>query len=434
MAFVLRDKQKIAEVAVFICVFLLTVLYFLASASTSFAYDKWSQYDAKGWKYISAKSKQSDEGHDSWNSYDSPHGNFSAGTNRCRTCHALHKANKNSFRLLFNSDRKTECDRCHDPVTGLSGKKPYRLFSTYQQSKGNMNYNGENSGKNPEKPVIIDSKQIVIRPQDQVTIINGKPVVKKSAHSNDLPQPAPVLQAKGEHTIGTNVIPDSNIDLPSTIQDTGLVCFSCHDPHFAPENTIQSIDRWKNRGLLKDPGENGGSADDGVITVSAYDLANKPIDAGSASVSEAEVKSAFCADCHNKNPSWDDGNAVHDNRPNKYTHPIGNVNGKVDVYGQQKSVVVGAKVAIGDKMSCLSCHAASTETDDNGNYTGESSFPHQSKGHKLLFDDYTTESETLANGGFGGYTGDPDRVLPNLDEGVCRQCHDNVGLNSGVGF
>ncbi|KKN20261.1 hypothetical protein LCGC14_0937330, partial [marine sediment metagenome] len=121
---------------------------------------------------------------------------------------------------------------------------------------------------------------------------------------------------------------------------------------------------------------------------------------------------------------------------NTYTHPIGNVDGKVDVYGKQKSVVIdpatGQKVAkVGQRMSCLSCHAASTETDDQGQYTGQSSFPHQSKGHKLLFDEYTTE---LAGATQSYYTGDPNRVLPGLDEGVCRQCHKNVGINSTTGF
>lgn len=438
MAFVLRDKQKIAALAVFICVFLLTVLYFLASASTSFAYDKWSQYDAKGWKYISAKSK-SDTALDSWNSYDAPHGNFSAGTNRCRTCHALHQANKNSFRLLFNSDRKTECDRCHDPLTGLSGKKPYRLISDLQQKKGKEIYDSEDSGKAPEQYVLANGKKVILRDQEFRLIDEArkkgdvvlKGNVRTAARRINLDPITPILQAKGEHTLGAKVIPDSNIPLPSTIQEDGLVCFSCHDPHFASENTIQTIPRWKDRGLLKDPGENGGNVEDGVISVNAYDTKNRPTGKASANPSDEEVKSAFCADCHNKNPSWDNGSKVHDNRPNTYTHPIGNVDGNVDVYGKQKSVIIGKTVIIGQQMSCLSCHAATTETDDNGNYTGESSFPHQSKGHKLLFDEYTTELEGATS---SYYTGDPNRSLPGLDEGVCRKCHKNVGTNSPTGF
>ena len=443
MAFELRDKRKMATHVAFICVFLLTVLYTLVSSSTALAYDKWSQYDAKGWKYISADSKGTDNALDSWNSYEAPHGNFSSGTNRCRTCHALHQANKNSFRLLFNSDRKTECDRCHDPVTGLSGKKPYRLFSNLQQKKGKQNYNGQNSGKTPEQYVLVNGKKIILRNQELRLLedarkkgeIDVKGKINSKTRRINLRPITPILEAKGEHTLGATVIPDSNITVPSTMQQDGLVCFSCHDPHFSAKNTIKSIPRWKKRGLLKDPGENGGSAEDGLISVGSYDANNRAIDQATTKPSPEEVKSAFCADCHNKNPSWDNGSKVHDNRPNKYTHPIGNVDGEVDVYGKNKSVIIGKTVTIGPRMSCLSCHAASTETDDKGRYTGESSFPHQSKGHKLLFDSYTTESDVLAAGDFGGYTGDPNRPLPGLDEGLCREkCHKNVGLNSPQGF
>lgn len=460
MAFGLRDKQRVAIFLTFCLAFVIAIMWLSAPANAfdkssqdlteqadfsngtpSSPYDKWSQYDARGWKYVS---KDTQNGLDSWNSYESPHGDFSANSNKCRVCHALHMAGNKSYRLLFNEDRKSECDRCHDPVTGLSGKKPYRLFSPYMLSKGKQKYDFEYSGKAPEKPRLIKGKRILVRPYD-FEIIGGSTKAKAAAL---LPQPTPITEAKGEHTIGAGAIPDSNITLPITIQENGLVCYSCHDPHFSAQNTIKSIPRWKKRGLLKDPGENGGSAEDGLISVQAYDSNNKPILSATASPTVAEVKSAFCGDCHNKNPSWDRGvSTIYDERPNSYGHPIGNVDGKVNVYGKQQTVANSFAVDQLQQKGCLGCHAATTETDDAGNYQGPSSFPHQSKGHKLLFDDFRTASSVLEAGGFGGYTGDPNRPLPGLDfgmftvdgfpesqPGVCRRCHTNVAMNAPEGF
>ncbi len=480
MALKLRDKQRTATLKVVLCLCLVAISNILIFTASTYAienspndsydltdqavfpdgkgpgYDQYSQYNARGWKYVSAETKN---GPDTWDSNESPHGDYSANSNKCRVCHGLHQANEDSFRILFNSSRKTECDRCHDPVTGLSGKKPYRLFSGYHNEKGDKDYNREDSGKAPEMITLVNGKRVILRDQDYRLIeqrigdleplkgINEKPISKNDRVINLLPSIKTILDAKGEHSIGARKIPDSNIDLPTVFEEDGLVCYACHDPHFSPLNTIQTIPRWKKRGLLKDPGENGGNAEDGVISVQPYDSYNKPIDKASTNPTVAEVKSAFCADCHNKNVSWDSGVTSNDNRPNEYAHPIGNVDGSVNVYGQRKRVANDWAVEQVSQKGCLGCHAASTETDENGKYTGISSFPHQSRGHKLLFDDYTTESTELSSGHFGGYTGDPHRPLPGLDigamtangegeryPGVCRRCHANVGEESPDGF
>lgn len=395
MAFRLRDKQKVA-LCWAICFSLFVFLYLVLSTPTF----------ATGWEYISKTHKPSA---DMWSSYESPHGNFSVASNKCRVCHALHKANPDSYRLLFDNSRLTACDRCHDPVTGLSGKKPYRLFSSYQIRKKHKNYNRADSGKNPEK----------------VRIIGGKPIVIRETQGSQslLPEPTPVTDAKGEHTPGVGFIPESNIPLPPSFSPDGLNCYSCHDPHFVPENTIQSIPRWRDRGLLRDPGENGGDAEDGLISVQPYSQQNKPIAEASANPSVDEIKTAFCSDCHNQNPSWSDAS---DYRPNVLSHPI-HVDMFVDVYGQMK------QVAETKADSCMSCHSATTETDDSGNYLGPSSFPHQSVGNKLLSDDYKHRSAVLESGQYGGYTGDPYRPLAYMDV-FCRSCHSKVGKNSSEGF
>ncbi len=376
MAFKLRDKQKVR----LFCSFCLSLFIFIYLLLTTSAF-------ATGWIYISKTHKPSQE---KWSSYESPHGGFNSSSNKCRVCHALHDANKDSYRLLFNNSRLTACDRCHDAVTGLSGKKPYSLGSIFTLKIKHKDYSS--TGKNP-------------KPRG-ITNIN---------------------EAKGEHTPGAKLIPESNIKPPENITKDGLTCYSCHDPHFAPRKTIQNIERWKNRGLLKDPGDNGSTVERGLISVKPYSSKSKPISKASAKPSLIEIQTTFCSDCHNKMPNWDRGN---NERPNKHSHPIGWVDGMVDYYGKKWEVAGPDKLA----RSCMSCHTATTITNSKGQYTGISRFPHQSIGHKLLSDSYTTESKSLALDKNGGYTGSPYRKLPGLDKGVCRKCHTKVGKDSIEGF
>ena len=80
-------------------------------------------------------------------------------------------------------------------------------------------------------------------------------------------------------------------------------------------------------------------------------------------------------------------------------------------------------------MSCDDCHE-SRHSEMNMDVMppveeyNPSKFPHQSAGHKLLSNEYRDPlvAQTLGDS-------DPNRVLPNLDEVVCRECH---GAASGV--
>ena len=168
------------------------------------------------------------------------------------------------------------------------------------------------------------------------------------------------------------------------------------------------MSRWNQRGLWRDPGTNGGDAEQGMISVALPGRAD-------SDTSESAVKSAFCADCHNQNANWSDPSDV---RLNPLAHPI-HVDRYMEVYGQVKEV---AAVSASD---CTSCHNSTYESAPGA----LSSFPHQSVGHKLLSDTYTTTSPVLEDttNTYGGYTGDPYRPIPSMDSGVCRSCHTNVG-------
>ena len=368
-----------------------------------------------------------------------PHLGLSSSSNACKTCHAVHVADNTgmglgddpettgsggaAFKLLRNETRQTECYFCHGPNGALttSIKKPYA-------------------------------------PMD-----GG-------------------VSAKGEHTLGATSIPDSNVDDSFLANTGGLTCGNCHSVHGSwtlngvTAAATQQIDNeeWEDDGsqsdpnpttlepryltskgintqiLRRDPAQNDGDAGLGVIDVKSVDGTNNPTDAATAAgdLTQAEVLAGFCGDCHNKNVNWSTGGtgAVGDktidnggtgdegSRPNSYAHPLGELDGLIDIYGKLGKVESDHHVEHHSEdadggFTCWDCHESRQEAP--------SKFPHQSEGHKLLSNEYTDTSTYLAGGGSGGYTGDPNRPLPNLDEKVCRECHgsgmNEVGMFPGIG-
>ncbi len=401
-----------------------------------------------------------------------PHLSLSTSSNKCRTCHAVHNADNTingtdasgnfdptkpkkmggdpnvdgtgqNFKLLRNESRITECNFCHGPNGALS---------------------------NPVK-----------KPYGPMLATDGS-----------------TIAAKGQHTLGAGKtsdggIPDSTITSGNSILTDGLSCGNCHSVHGGwTLNGITAAGILKDRLLRRDPGNNGNGADSqgaasGVINVADQGSGNKAVKGtvDGSQFTEGQYLAAFCGDCHNKNVSWDRGGAGsagdaindpqysgYDNtkpivsegeRPNKFAHPLGNVDGLIDIYGKlgkvEDSLTVNwikGKDAIGNNitgahvdnvLACDDCHKSrrhqsEAQADDpdpnvknNTDATflkqyGKSKFPHQSVGHKLMSDAYT-DASTVA--GFD-YTGDPNRPLPELDKKVCRTCHGDVGGTfKGVG-
>lgn len=305
----------------------------------------------------------------------SPHDGYSTTTNLCKTCHAVHLAGGASYRLLKNGTttetrspgegsatgmgnaRATECMYCHDADSGSSAKKPYILG-------------------------VIDSP-------------------------------------KGEHSLGATKVPDSNIN--GGINDQGnlanrdpfgegavLQCYQCHSVHGA--NTVggpgYSLTGWVipptwDRKILRlDPSGDG-------VDLAQNDTGTPSADYG---VSYDAVKSGWCSDCHNQNPNWMNAaqTGTDADYPNPRSHPI-NTDGQMEVYGDMGGGGIGIVVSGFLATGCQACHSATV-----GAGLGTSRFPHQSLGHKLLNDNYTTLSQGQPNGS-PWYTGDPQRALPQMD-------------------
>lgn len=334
----------------------------------------------------------------------SPHGSFSSTSNRCRVCHAVHMAGTASWRLLRDGtavsgedrgmDRASECNYCHG-MTGATRKRPWR----------------------PKTYVI-----------------------------------------KGEHTLGSNDIPDDNDTNGAASDFAGtatLSCGSCHTVHGAgslAETTANSGDpateteQWKTRILRADPNGDGSTLAEGY---------NGRSTASEMAANKYATLSNFCGDCHNKNPNWNTSEdpSIESPRANPESHVQGpTANGQLEVYGTTTTVANWGSLDLnGDggtlepqntQRGCRGCHAA----DNSGNVasnvwdvdtTGSASaWPHQTKGSKLLFDTFTEGvTETVANrtgGGVDGVLNDATRILPRMDQ-LCGKCHRNGGdINGGT--
>lgn len=283
----------------------------------------------------------------------SPHGFFSATSNKCRVCHAVHEANSDSWRLLKATDKVSECDVCHG-TTGLTLKRPY------------------------------GTKTYTIR---------------------------------GEHTLtsGAIDIPDSTV---TTSLANGLGCNNCHSVHGA--KTLATLNatttNWNTMILRYDP-----NSDTNILAKGSAGVV------GDGTSTPNEIKTGFCADCHNKNPNWNAADTTP--RANGTSHVQGPAaDGSLEV----NSVTTTVAYVTAD-TGCRSCHSAS----DVGNLwgigdtsTSLNAFPHQTGSDKLLAD-------SIQNGGVATAVNDANRVIPAMDE-VCGTCHTNSGdfgtATGGVGI
>lgn len=344
----------------------------------------------------------------------SPHGNFSTTSNKCKTCHAVHGALSDSFRLLKDVSRVEECNYCHMGPAGASSRRLYAL--------------------------------------------------------DDLG-----FSVRGEHTLGSTQVPDSDVNggskyglLPdrggpySASSEQVLYCYACHSVHGA--FTIQNDSQWASKILRQDPAANGGNADNGLldylrgsiltredgetVDMSAMDpndlddfLMKDALDSG------AQVKAAFCGDCHNKNYNFRMNiesagvdfrlaNGVNnvigqDYTLNRQTHPM-NDNQFLDVAGGAGTLGETRVSKSGFTVEwCGVCHTGEANygvggLDPWGTGYIVVGFPHQSKGNKLFEKGFGDDGiEVPVSSRDATQTNDAYESVDNMDW-VCMQCHENL--------
>ena len=307
-----------------------------------------------------------------WFQGNVPHLGLQTSTDQCKVCHAVHDGSSTGFRLLHDSSRATECNYCHGEQGAISDPQ-FKPYAAMLDGNGNE------------------------------------------------------ITPKGMHLIGYTDIPEASqaVKDANSIKTDGLSCGNCHSVHDAWTINSPLAGDLSSKLLKRDPANNGGDVLTGITNVESYDAQHPAALGTTGSINADEIQAAFCGDCHNKNPNWDRGG---NERPNSYGHPIGSVDGYVDVYGANKLVVTAdqGNPAVADAgalaKACSSCHKSKTDG-------APSKFPHQSVGHKLLGNAYTATSSYLDQ---NGYTGDPFRPIPNLDGGVCRTCHSEIGQPNSI--
>ena len=328
-----------------------------------------------------------------WLKSNSPHAGLQSSTNQCRTCHSVHNADNGQgggFKLLRNKTRITECNACHDAASGLSTKRPYQV--------------GE------------------------------------------------FKQVRGEHSLGSTIIPDSDTSLIfNGVNKFGLVCGNCHSVHGGntvqnnPANGQYADPAWAQKILRADPGGNGGDASKGTTHDSGDIAGGLVVTAANSNATNnyAASKTAFCADCHNRNSNWDPDSD--DSRPNTESHVQGsNVDGNIVVNGVSTQVAnfgtfsnqettdagrTGWRLEQNTMRGCISCHQATTGGAVFPYDGTSSSFPHQSTSSKLLQGNFTqaesgwvneTDSKGIRQSNRG--INQARRPLASLDK-VCLDCH-----------
>jgi hypothetical protein len=157
---------------------------------------------------------------------DSPHGGYSASTNKCKVCHAVHRA-EGAYYLLRADSEGDACDYCHIGGGAHSDKIVYDL-----NPAGTDTTNGHTIGASTLVP---DSS--VNQTATTVTITGVNANMNSISTTVQVrtydPQRIKMYRFSRHHSqngVGTDGL-NSNFKL---VGPTSLSCLSCHQQHAAP--------------------------------------------------------------------------------------------------------------------------------------------------------------------------------------------------------
>lgn len=337
---------------------------------------------AGGWNSIVATPTLHNPDAGIWSATASPHGGYTTTTNRCRTCHAVHMADPSGL---------------GNPADAVS----WRLLRNNSRANECNYCHKPNSGLSAKQPYRTRTWTI-----------------------------------RGEHTLDSTTVPDSDMGQ----LNGGLSCGWCHSVHGAKTlDTTDAVNAGLAGKILKeDPAGNGGNAE--VNTLKTIP-STTDIPGGFTVTNAWSLRTAFCADCHNRNSNWDT-NANDDTqtastglRPNSTSHVQGPAaEGSLEVYGSEQKVAgwIGTQNTRPGCRNDAGMNGGCHNADTGGNRvsdTTNSAFPHQTKSGKLMFENYLQDSASSP----ATQTNNGGRVMPALDQ-VCISCHTDNGNGVGKTF
>ena len=158
-----------------------------------------------------------------------PHGGYDTTTNKCKVCHATHRA-QGTYYLLRASDQNDACSYCHVDGPAFSSRIVYT-----NDDAGMYAQNGHTIGSGVEIPgstVAMEITQIIVGPSDSPIEIDVR---------------AYDAERKRIHRIvpwgrGTPAHPRTSVDEPAEFARIGplrLSCMSCHQVHNALDQVWQ---------------------------------------------------------------------------------------------------------------------------------------------------------------------------------------------------
>ena len=157
-----------------------------------------------------------------------PHGGYAATTNKCKVCHAVHRA-EGAYYLLRADSQSDACDYCHIGGSAHSSKVVYDL-----NPAGTNTTNGHTMGAGmvPDSSVKQTAQPVTLSGTD----VNGATVTEViNVRSYD---PALISLYRFSRHHSQSAVSSGRSGF-KPVGPNSLSCFSCHQPHGAPGQSWQ---------------------------------------------------------------------------------------------------------------------------------------------------------------------------------------------------
>jgi len=188
--------------------------------------------------------------------YNNPHGGYDTGTNQCKVCHAVHRAN-GAYYLLRADSQDDACSYCHIGGSAHSDKVVYDA-----NPDGIYTTNGHTIGAQTQIPDSSESQEATAVTLS-TTDANGDPL-EETIHVRSYETAKNEMYRFGRHHSQSPV--STGRSGYAKIGPLALRCMNCHQPHNATELV------WKPRDFTPFTSANYSTATDGAFRTSSYKL------------------------------------------------------------------------------------------------------------------------------------------------------------------
>ena len=178
-----------------------------------------------------------------------PHGGYSASSNKCKVCHAVHRAD-GAYYLLRGDSQSDSCDYCH---IGGSAHSDLIVYDLNPAGTATTNGHTMGAGQVPDSSISQTATPVTISGSD----IDGNTVSETIEVRSYDPQEIAMYRFSRHHSQSPQGTGRSGW---KPVGPNSLSCFSCHQPHNAPSQV------WRPRSF--DPAVTA----DGAFLTTGYKL------------------------------------------------------------------------------------------------------------------------------------------------------------------